>query len=93
MHSVYREFTSTTQIVLENAGASASRSIARMWDVHTWIGVLVKLKESGGIATDPGGIIKMYSEKSSSRAALSGGKRTAVMNLLEKLTPEAQMYL
>ena len=63
IHSVYREFSSTTQILLENAGASASRSIARMWDVLTWMGVLVKLKESGGIATDPGGIIKMYNEK------------------------------
>ena len=93
IHSVYREFSSTTQIVLENAGASASRSIARMWDVLTWMGVLVKLKESGGITTDPAGIIKMYNEKSSSKTELSDGKRAAVMNLLEKLKPEAQMLL
>ena len=92
MHCVYREFSSTTQIVLENAGESASRSIARMWCVLTWMGVLIKLKESS-ITTDAGSIIKMYNEKSSAKATLSGGKRLAVLNLLEKLPAEAQLML
>ena len=56
------------------------------------MGVLIKLKESS-ITTDAGSIIKMYNEKSSAKATLSGGKRLAVLNLLEQLPAEAQLML
>ena len=63
-----------------------------MWDAVTWSGVMDKLRLASP-NLDAGQIIKEHNDQCSSRGALTGGKRVAVLNLMQKAPSAALAVL
>ena len=72
--------TDATSVALENARYSARGSIRKNPDAYGWAAKLMTLREKGLSPTE---IIKQFNATATNQAQLQGGKKSAILNLLD----------